>query len=107
MSPRPPPSFWVDLAERVGVPTALLAALLYGMFLLLKPVSIAVKDNITEQTNLLSDMAADLAATRIDTALTRELVEAEREERKAEKLIEIDKKLDIFIREQRKNERKD
>ena len=94
---RPPPTFWVDLAERVGVPTMLLAALLYGTFLLLQPVVIAAANHFEQQTEQAEKQTELLGEMSLDLKMTREIVQADKEERKAEMLRDINRKMDLIL----------
>jgi len=78
----------VELAERVGIPTVLLFLLLWGAFTLLQPVSRAAVKHFEIQTDILSEMATDLKATR-------SVVEAD----KAEQKIKVLQGLHVIIKD--------
>ena len=73
---------WMVVAERIGIPSILLALLLYGGYNLLQPVSTAVIENIVAQTQILSEIAKD-------TAETRRVLELDEAERKGDMLDNI------------------
>jgi hypothetical protein len=73
---------WLNFGERVGGPTLILFVLLFGLYKLTQPVMDAGIEYMSAQTALLEDMRNDLAHTR-------QVVERDAAERKAELLRDL------------------
>lgn len=70
--------WWVSATERIGVPTAFLGAVLYGGYLLLKPIADEHVETVKQQRAILSEVREMVVSDRTEsqrrTALLQQLL---------------------------------